>query len=1474
MHDPVVFRVASLLSAANLRSNLSSSGLKAPGTFACLVLLAAVMAPASATAALTLPAGGARAAATANVAYSGAIQASGGSGSGYVFTVNGTAIPTTGTAVLIADGISVSSTGTRVLTISGTPTAVGTVTLTNVTVKDSANDTAGPDTYTIAVRAGYAVKGQIVLNNYCGGSVALPPITLSINTSPVQTTTSNSSGAYTFPSVANGTYIITPSITGPSSAFFPTAQSGVVVNNAAVTVKNIGVALGYTVSGTVTYSGAKTGRIYVNLVNNSCGTSIGTSIAAPGAFTVRGAVPGSYTLYAWQDNRGYGVRNASNPASAASTFGVSNANVSGASVTLYDPAAVTLTTAPTINLVSGFDGGAIVQFTAPNANGVESASSYIFEWSTSKTFATVSGSKTFAAVGSHPWIVNGIANGSGYYFRARAVAATSSSPWSAVVGPATIGAPTGADTLSGEVTFSQKATGPLYVGVFDQNTYEVYATVVGSKTSPPTSPAAYTVQVPSGTQYFFFALLDQNNDGLIDPKDITNINGYNMITPTLEVSGNTAHNFILPSGNSIAVVRSGNDLGLSEYGGASHTYELDFDVTGVAKQPVAVTINSGPDMALPLDARLCQGCGYDPNSSFSFDFAFSSNVPKVGATYPMQITYSDGTQETLSPTITAVVPPPTGVSPEGPVASTNTKPTLKWTYPANPSDYMYQMWFADSNYETVWSIPNINSSTNSFTSSIAPSIAWGADPTGATGNTPSLPTLTDGVVYHWEVVAYDANGNRGQDFVDYVPGFKALSLPAANPATLGTAYLGQTYNGSITASGGYGGYSYAIGGIYNCYGCSGISLGNGLTVTNAENSLNIGGTPTAKGTVSFAAYVRDASSDSPVGPITYTITITDVPVALPAASSNPLGVPAAGVPYGGSIAASGGIGGANYSYTVNGVSIPATSTYVSVTGADGLTFANSGDNTLLVAGTPTASGTFPIDVTVTDMTESSNTASVSYSVVVSGGPNGANNGNAKGTYVCRTNGFNDSGGATWTSLSSVVLDGKGNLSSGIFDKVLSDSATVVRGTISGTYSIGADNNGIATIKSAFTNGATGSATNTWMIALTNAGEPSSPAQEFSMVEADDVGATPSGTTATATCYLANTAAFVVGTISDHTFVFAQQGANSAGTPQAWVGRFTASVATGSGSTATGTITSGYEDGMVLNQTGDSGGAFTGTYTGPASTGRLTVTVAPAGTTATYRNAVYIIDANRMFLLQITGNTGLLSGEVRTQQQSTYSNASFNGAAVLSGQAFEYSGGGISGYDSSIYQVSGNGAGTLTVNQSYDNNAGTYTAGKENNVTLGVTFDSTNPGRATFSPGGDSAFLYFYNTNSALYLDLNGGGNPNYLETGLLDPQTQTTFTDAALAGIYMDSDQALQSGNNSVGEGNLSSTGAVTAEFSKAGQDLSIFDQSQSGQTYSWLTTTDGAFTLNGSTCMVVTSTSAICMNDTSASAKLSFLQQ
>ena len=117
-------------------------------------------------------------------------------------------------------------------------------------------------------------------------------ITMTLTTNPggtvIQTQTTDSTGSFTFTSISNGTYTITPTISGPSAVFFPAALN-VTVNNVAVTGRIFQATLGYSVSGTVSYAGATTGRVYLTMSNNNCGSGggNGTSITAPGSGVCR-----------------------------------------------------------------------------------------------------------------------------------------------------------------------------------------------------------------------------------------------------------------------------------------------------------------------------------------------------------------------------------------------------------------------------------------------------------------------------------------------------------------------------------------------------------------------------------------------------------------------------------------------------------------------------------------------------------------------------------------------------------------------------------------------------------------------------------------------------------------------------------------------------------------------------------------------------------------------------------------------------------------------------------------------------------------------------------------------------------------------------------------------------------------------------------------------------------------------------------
>jgi hypothetical protein len=693
--------------------------------------------------------------ATNGSSYTGAINATGGA-SPYTWTVNGTS--GTGPVSLGNGTLAATNTGGNTLSISGTPSSTGSVTV-NASIKDNLNTVAGPIAYIINVNAaGSQVSGQIFLNSGCG-SATLPTVTVSINTSPVQTTTTDSNGNYSFASIPNGNYTITPSITGPTSAFYPATQS-ITVNNATVNVPYFNVALGYTISGTVSYAGSKTGRVYLIVNNTNCSSSSGpgTSLSAAGTYTIRGVPPGTYTVSSWMDTLGLGYSNANDPSGSSSSLTVSSANATGANLTLADPSAITLSTAPKIQGAIGFNLGVVLAYKPLlNSNNVELATSYTVQWSTDASFGTVTGSKTFKATGDGKdvWIITPLTSGQLYYFRAQGATATSTSGWSSVAS-ATVAAPTSGNTVSGSVTFTGTATGPLAVGFRDQTTSAMYMTAIAS----PVSPQAYSVKVPTGSNYYFFGIIDQNNDGLIDAGDITNVDSNS--SSIVAISADTTMNLTLPSAGATSVVTTQHWQLTGTNNGSGYT--LNFETRQQVKLPVTVTIVSGPNVNYPLDLGACNDCG---TPDFYTNIGINSVRPTTSDAYGVLVTYSDGTSETLTATVSAVLDAfPTSLAPiTG--SSTSTTPTFTWTDPASASSYVYEFSINDNNGSQIWQIPSNNSNSNGLPYTIT-SISWPTDPTDSS-NSPTLTNLSTSTTYNWQVQAIDSNGNSAQTQVSYKP---------------------------------------------------------------------------------------------------------------------------------------------------------------------------------------------------------------------------------------------------------------------------------------------------------------------------------------------------------------------------------------------------------------------------------------------------------------------------------------------------------------------------------------------------------------------------------------------------------------------------------------------------------------------------------------------------------------------------------
>jgi hypothetical protein len=518
------------------------------------------------------------------------------------------------------------------------------------------------------------------------------------------------------------------------------------------------------VSGTVTYTGTKTGRIYLMLepTCGSAGGSTGTSISSAGTFTIRGLPPNTtYVLQAFMDTLGYGVPNTVDPTGSVSVT-VGSGSASGVSLALSDPGGtVSPNSAFSLSSVTAFNNGVIVFYKESqyitSSGGVEAATSYILQWSTSSSFSSIAGSKTFPAIGTHSavWFVNGLTNGNAYYFRAAPIVGGVTLGYATLSSPVTINAPTGMYTVSGSVSFPVAASGPLYVGYLNNFTGGVYLQYIAN----PTSAQAYSIQLPSGS-YQPIAIIDQNNNGVVDAGDLQDVvqsQGNNVVT----ISGNTTGASItLPGTNAVGAVETQHYVNGS---GATNYYYLQFSVQNGLKQPVAATLVSGPNITGPIDIALCGQIGSSCGSGFQILTNSGLNTPNVGDTYTYNVTYSDGTSGAVTAAVTAVLNGfASNLAPTGTGGSKT--PTFTWTDPANASNYTYGFEIGVTNGSLLWQIPSDNGNLYSSTTSVV----WGTDPL-ASGNTPSVSTLTDGTNYSWSIFVYDIYGNQAITQVNYTP---------------------------------------------------------------------------------------------------------------------------------------------------------------------------------------------------------------------------------------------------------------------------------------------------------------------------------------------------------------------------------------------------------------------------------------------------------------------------------------------------------------------------------------------------------------------------------------------------------------------------------------------------------------------------------------------------------------------------------
>jgi hypothetical protein len=589
--------------------------------------------------------------------------------------------------------------------------------------------------------------------------------------------------------------------------------------------------------------------------------------------------------------------------------------------------------------------------------------------------------------------------------------------------------------------------------------------------------------------------------------------------------------------------------------------------------------------------------------------------------------------------------------------------------------------------------------------------------------------------------------------------------------------------------------------------------------------------------------VTTALGTSASVPVTINPAINFITTTLPAAT--------AGNAYSGPIHVTGGSPG--YNWTVTG--LPAS-----------MSINNTSGSTLTITGTPTSPGTITFQVSVQDIVGGA-AGPVTYTINIAAGVDGAKISSLNGRYVCLFQGSIDYDSTRWATVASFQADGQGNFTNGLFD-TNSHAIGSASGIMTGSYNIGSDNNGVASIHTVLTDGAAGIQTTQWTVAISSATQP---ARQFRMVEADDLGTLPSYQQGAANCFLASPSAFYSSTISGNSFVFGLDGEDNRGNMKAAVGRFSAS----GGHNISGNIDSARGGSSTVQST-----VITGTFTAPdPATGRFMILLKGGGNPTGF--AVYIIDANRMFILDNTSNDGEQVGNMRAQQQASTSGTTLGGPFVfyLRGAEFNSSGSTPSSYYSSLFQGTGDGAGNMTFNQSYTNGNGAYAAGRAIGGPIALTFDSAHPGRATFTSASGTTYLYLFNTSSAIEMSVQDNGS---LDSGWLEPQTQIAFTSTALAGNYLFGELPQLNGESdgNVGEYGLTSSGVINASVTTAGEDALFWDQSMS-MNYAWDTMAPGTGTFliannaqGGASCAVINATKFACIPQTDSSPSVQIMQQ
>ena len=588
------------------------------------------------------------------------------------------------------------------------------------------------DAHFTATGPSYYISGNVWGEGPAAG------IAMTLDTTPAITVYTDEGGWYITVPVPNGTYTLTPSLTGSNAAFYPPEKT-LTVEGENLGGENFNYIFTYSVSGEVNYSGTKTGWVYINVTNEwGWTTGVGTSILVGSeswpSYTIRGVRPGTYTMTARMDNIGNGEPHASNPVGTWVGFDVVNSDITVQTIDLEDPAAVTPED-PEIYAVFPGDQSAMVLFEGPgDEDDMEIAQSYNLYWSTNPD--VINDPEGMASIPLNEldvYIVHGLTDSDHYYFVITVVIDGIESAESIPYGPVTIGAAEGNYTVLGKINLSQEATGPMWVFVYgggEEEDFLVYYTYIDS----PSMEQEYSISgVPAGG-YYLFVLVDMNDTGVMDIGDY--VIGYEGEIELEVIDQNVTQDYtfsLLPNASAaVSTSHWPNDW--------DEGYSLDFEVEGGLKIMVKASLMGGPNIPGIIDL------GLFVNEDSSIHIQLGSTRPIVGDTYTFEFTYSDSTTETMQASVTTVLDSfATPIYPNE-YFLCDTQPTFEWDPPASPPlfyEYSISVW--DSMGWQIWWASSILDSETS--------VDFNFD------DEAEQESLDFGTTYNWSIEVIDADGN-------------------------------------------------------------------------------------------------------------------------------------------------------------------------------------------------------------------------------------------------------------------------------------------------------------------------------------------------------------------------------------------------------------------------------------------------------------------------------------------------------------------------------------------------------------------------------------------------------------------------------------------------------------------------------------------------------------------------------------------